>query len=79
MSRKRQRTRSRASSAGHETGTNASATSSPAPSSPVPSIPMDKKSKFERRFDVANQSDEDVLGMFIGIKTHAHTDGHRGA
>jgi hypothetical protein len=40
---------------------------------------MDKKSKFERRFDVANQSDEDVLGMFIGIKTHAHTDGHRGA
>jgi len=79
MSHKRQRTRSRASSAGHETGTNASATSSPAPSSPVPSRPTDKKSKFERQFDAANQSDKDVLGTFIGIKTHAHTDGHRSA
>ena len=66
MSRKRRHaTASRASSAGCDTGTNVSGPSSPARSSPAPSEPQDKKSKFERRFDTANKSDEDILGMFI--------------
>jgi hypothetical protein len=80
MSHKWQRTRSHTSSVGHEMGTNASATaslmpSSPAPFSPAPSEQKDKKSKFKRQFDVANQSDEVVLGMYSDIKMHACTDG----
>ena len=83
MSCKRRRTASRASSAGHETGTNASVPSSPAPSSPAPSSPaaslaapskQDKKSKFEKRFNVANKSDQDVLGVFIDVMLHTCTD-----
>jgi hypothetical protein len=73
MSRKRQCTASRASSAGHDTGTNASVPSSPAPSLAAPSK-QDKKLKFKKHFDVANKSDQNVLGMFIDVMLHACTD-----
>ena len=63
MSRKRKRA-SRASSV-QENGPEPSIASS-RPPTPEPS-PLDKKSKFERRFDTDSTSDEGVLGICFQI------------
>jgi hypothetical protein len=39
-------------------------------------VPSDKKTQFERRFSVASQTDEDVLGKWINSPRACFIDSH---